>query len=63
MSAKIICDGCDAVLEAEKGVREPRVITGMRANNLRGGGLPDADFDWCLRCAKIAFDAVKEQGR
>lgn len=57
---QIHCDGCGATLRRNPGEQAPpAAINGQRVNGLAGGGLPNGRFDWCLRCAQIAFAAVK----
>lgn len=65
MSQFTRCDGCGTELSRPRsGDRKPeRVIHGERTNGMGGGGLPDGEFDWCGRCAAIAFDAVAEYKR
>jgi hypothetical protein len=58
MSLQIICDGCGNAFDIDSA---EIVINGDRANGLDGGGLPNGRFDWCLRCAQIAFKAVREE--
>ena len=53
---KLICDGCGTEI---KPGGHFHAITGERANNAGGGGLPSGRVDWCLRCAQRAFGAVK----
>lgn len=56
MSTIKLCDGCGVQLG---GPREP-TISGARANGVCGGvPLPSGEFDWCVNCALVAFDAVK----
>ena len=52
------CDGCRCELKPGSFFH---AITGKRANGAGGGGMPDADFDWCTDCAQVAFGAVKER--
>jgi hypothetical protein len=54
---KHFCDGCGAPLDRPSAT----VIRGERANGMGGGGLPDGEFEWCLSCAKTAFNAVRER--
>lgn len=57
MSVKIYCDGCEQPIQ-------DIVIGGYRADGQTGVyPLPDEGFDWCGRCADIAFKAVTTQGR
>jgi hypothetical protein len=62
MAQIIKCDGCSAELKPNpnhaKGEKE-HIIHGGRVNEMRGGGVPDRDFDWCLEDAQAAFDAVR----
>ena len=58
MSQAIHCDGCGAELGSLP-LRE-RLIHGQRDEHSGQGmrPLPDGGFDWCERCAKVAFQAV-----
>lgn len=63
MATAIKCDGCGAELvpipvNRTKGQRE-HVIHGKRVNGMGGGQVPDGEFDWCLTCAQIAFNAMR----
>ncbi len=52
------CDGCGRELGTLGKPR--RVIHGERVPKMMGGGgLPAGEFDWCERCAQIAFSAVE----
>lgn len=58
MSIIVRCNGCQQELSVNS---NKIVIKGERANGLVGGyPLPDHDFDWCERCAMIAFRAVED---
>lgn len=63
------CDGCGAQLSARSGghVDGPeehmplRRIHGERTDGSRGQDpLPDGEFDWCGKCAVVAFAAVRD---
>jgi ribosomal protein S12 len=68
MSTQLICDGCGVVLfvVGERSVgtsvleAKELIVRGERANDLMGGDLPSGEFHWCMRCAKIAFSAIKD---
>jgi hypothetical protein len=63
VSVQIVCNGCDEVLQASEALASPAnkvAITGERSNGMHGGGLPSGRFDWCVRCARIAFLAVED---
>lgn len=57
MSTRTHCDGCGKELQLDS---LDHAIHGERANDMRGGGLPDDDFDWCKGCATLAFAAVED---
>jgi hypothetical protein len=68
MATKLICDGCGAVLfvvgenSVGTGILEAKELTvrGERTTMRIDGGLPEGEFHWCMRCAKVAFEAVKD---
>jgi hypothetical protein len=68
MSQVTKCDGCGVRLTPypinyRAGHREC-VISGRRANDMLGGRpLPDGQFDWCEKCALVAFIAVEDAQR
>lgn len=71
MSNQIHCDGCGTRLSLRSGGHDDddnypiRRIHGERTDANRGQyPLPDNDFDWCGKCATVAFAAVDaETGR
>jgi hypothetical protein len=65
MSQEIRCDGCD-VITSKPGIREDsHTIHGERLPERSSGPgrIPMGEFDWCQRCAQIAFTAVAEAKR
>lgn len=58
MSVFVRCDGCGEVLPSDG-----RAIGGERKTAPRDGILPSDRFDWCVRCAHVAFTAVRDANR
>lgn len=52
MSKRIRCDGCGNWLERRPGVEA------NRDRGIGGPNVPPEEFDWCVACSRIAFDAV-----
>lgn len=68
MVTRLVCDGCGVVLfvvgerSDGTGLLEAKelIVKGERANDMLGGNLPSGEFHWCMKCAKIAFNAVED---
>lgn len=55
---QLVCDGCGMKFDSY----DDPAITGKRADDRRGDELPEGRFDWCRKCAVIAFKAVRQIG-
>lgn len=67
MATQLVCDGCRTPLfrfPEESSTKAPGstelMIEGRRANRMNGlDPIPNGEFHWCQRCARIAFQALR----
>lgn len=67
MATQLVCDGCRVPLfrfpnETASSDLDNKelLIEGKRANGLGGlDPIPNGEFHWCARCARIAFQALR----
>lgn len=64
MSTRLFCDGCGSILRSpgpyEEGTKASAISGSLTKGIVGGSPLPSGDFDWCVECAMIAFQALKD---